>query len=176
MSANQFVLNTFLLSDKSHPGDIVTHLKNENQSSLSQIIVKHWKMCGASEFKRGWQQQGCLFLRWINLQNSGGIEQTFTLIINQPLASPAQIAHSRLHPFLFFFFLSVAFSRPRLPTAKYFGSSKVNLLWINNHHNKGGNLDRGLEMFFSNTKNVLSTFIRHESRPNLLHSFTWVKT
>lgn len=51
MLDNQFVLNTFLSSDKSHPRDNLTHLTNANLSSLSQIILKHWKMCGASDFK-----------------------------------------------------------------------------------------------------------------------------
>lgn len=52
-------------------------------------------MCGALEFKLSSQQQSCLSLQWSHHQNSRGIEQTFTLIINQPLAAqPAQIAHT----------------------------------------------------------------------------------
>lgn len=52
---------------------------------------------GASEFKLSSQQQSCLSMQWSHQQNSRGIEQTFTLIINQPLsAQPAQIAHTGL--------------------------------------------------------------------------------
>lgn len=68
-------------------------------------------MCGASKFKLSSQQQSRLSMQWSHHQNSGGIEQTFTLIINQPPASSAQIAHSRLSPF---FSPSLSLLRPRL--------------------------------------------------------------
>lgn len=118
--------------------------KSRSKTSLPSActaVCKCWKMCDASEFKLSSQQQSYLSMQWSHQQNSRGIEQTFTLIINQPLAAqPAQIAHTALPP------LSLSLSVPHLPAAKYFGSSKVNLHRVNNHHHWGIQTAKAFEM------------------------------
>lgn len=153
---------------------VVEASKDDNafQNLLSQTyeaVGKCWNMRGASEFKLSSQQQSRLSMQWSHHQNSRGIEQTFALIINQPLAAQlSQIAHTghslallcavcisppvALPPFILLptlpLSLYLSLSLAHIPAARYFGSSKVNLHWVNNHPHRRCSSDQKSAMFF----------------------------
>lgn len=137
-------------------------------------------MCGASEFKLSSQQQSCLTYAMEPSPEQQGYWADIHSNYKSTSCFPAQIAHSRLSFFFFFFPLSLSFSRPHLPAAKDFGSSEVNLFWINNHHYRRMQFRSGFWTVLSNTKafsqqlwNIwlqLTVYIK----TNLSRAITWI--